>query len=162
MHDAAPGGNLDPQVLDGAQDGVSRSLALDAEQVGDAVAEQDEGEPGVHAGEAGHGRHPPAVRQELPALGDHHPPLGRRRAHAQSQEAQRRRGEDDQDDVRGEEDDRRRDGVGQDVAQEDAPAAEPQRPRGGDVLEVLLAQHLAAHQPRVRAPTPRRRSRGRC
>ena len=58
------------------------SLALDAKQVGDAVPEQDEREPRVHTGETGHRRHPPSVREELPALRDHHPPLGSGRAHA--------------------------------------------------------------------------------
>ena len=74
VHGAAPGRNLDPQVLDGQEGSSPRgcararsaeapvgSLALDAEEVGDTVAEQDEGQAGVEAGEARHGRDPPAA-----------------------------------------------------------------------------------------------------
>ena len=95
------------------------------------------------------------LAEELPALGHHHAPLGRRRPHPEPQEAQRCRREDDQDDVRGEEDDRGRQRVGQDVAEEDAPPGEAQRPPGRDVVEVPLPQHLAAHEPRVRHPLGR-------
>src|SRR5512145_2681061 len=107
---------------------VIRSLPLHAEQVGNPVAEEDEGEAGVHAGEVGHRRHPPPARQELAPLRDHHLPLGSGRPDAQPQEAERRRREDDQHDIGGEEDDRGRNGVGEDVSEDEPAAPEPEGP----------------------------------
>src|SRR5262249_25301613 len=50
------------------------SLTFDAEEIGHAVTEQDEGQSGVEARESGDRGDPPSLAEELPSLGHHHPP----------------------------------------------------------------------------------------
>ena len=81
------------------------------------------------------------------AVGQHHAPVGRRRRHAEAEEAQRREEQDRVGDLEGGVHDDRADRVRHDVAQHDAPAAAAHDPDGLHVLADAQRQRLAPDQP---------------
>src|SRR5262245_46407470 len=104
-----------------------------AHDVRRAVADQPHDEGGHDDGDPREDDDPRGSEDEIAALGDHHAPLGSRRLHAEPEEAERRAGQNVEDEVAHAENERRHHHVRQQVAEHDPEVAIPEAPGGEDV-----------------------------
>ena len=141
--DALVAGDLYPQVADLKLQRAAHDVAR-PEEVGEAVADQRQGQAGDHDREARDGSQLPLGGEEVLPGGDHGAPVWRGGLDAQPQVAEGDDGEDVLDDVGHRVDDRLRDHVGQQVAPDDPHAGQAARLGGEDVLLSLGDGDLAA------------------
>ena len=121
-----------------------------------AVAEQVEGEHGEQQRKPGEQHVPPRGVEDRSGVGEHLPPAGRGRAHADAEERERRLEQDVGRDQQAGVDDQRRREVGEDLAEDDARVGCPQRAGGVDELPLAQREHLAAHDPHDVGPVEQR------
>ena len=96
--------------------------------------------------------HQEPLSSSVAAVGEHGAPGGHAFRHAQTEEGQRRLGQDNAGNVEGGDDDQRRQDVGQDGAEHDAPFGGAQGAHGFDVFALALHQRLGAGDARVGHP----------
>ena len=116
------------------------------ERVAQGVAEEIGAQHGDDDGQPGKRDQPPRRAEVLAALAQHAAPAGRRRLHAQAEEAERRLHDDQLRELEARDHQGGGDHVGGDVAEQDAAAAGAERHRHRDELARLHRQHRDAHQ----------------
>src|SRR3954447_12005178 len=132
-------------------DTASASLIC-TQQVGQAVADEAEPDTDDDDRDPRQRREPPGAEDVVLPVGDHRPPLRRRRLRAEPEEPERRAEEDVPDGVDHREDQYERDDVRKDVPQHHAAVPVAERLRREDVLPTLREHRVPARDARVADP----------
>src|SRR5215469_8757502 len=131
---------------------------LRVQGVAQPVAEQVDAERGEREGRTGKRGEPPRDVQKIAALRQHAAPRGRGRLHAESEETDRRLGDDERRELKARDhDDRRRD-VGQYVTEHEPGAPHAERRRSLHEVALFHREHLAAHDASIHDPSGRRKA----